>query len=89
MISFCFPLPGCICGSFSDSCLELLGIKRSLKCHRKSRRKLASKKVTSEARVPESIPGWGQEGGNRGGKPPSWGGGGSEERKKRRKGKGK
>ena len=50
----------------------------------------AMKKVGSEeARLPESIPSWCQEGGKGGGKPPPRGVGGSEERKKRRKEEGK
>ena len=46
----------------------------------------ALKKIgAEEPRLPESIPGWCQEGGKGRGKPPPWGVGGSEERKKKRK----
>ena len=73
-------------GSFLDMLLELLGIKRSPTCHQKSMRKLASKEVGSEeARLPETFPGWCQEGGEAEGKPRPLKVGGSEERKKRRK----
>ena len=63
---------GCILDFVVDT---LLVVKTSPICYKKSMRKLASKKVASEdARVPNTIPGWGQEGGKGGGKPPPGGG---------------
>ena len=43
-------------GSFLDRLLELFGIKRSPKCHQKSMRKMASKKVSSEDAQCEKAP---------------------------------
>ena len=80
-------------GLFWDRLSVPLGIERSLKCHKKYMRKLASEKVGSEeARLPKSVPGWCQKGFKGGGKPPPLGVGVSEERKKesnqvRRKGR--
>ena len=75
-------------GMILGICLMLLEVNRLPKCYQTSMRTLASKKEGSEeARVPDAIPSWCQEGAKGGGNPPPLWVGNSEERQKRIKGK--